>query len=103
MCTNISYHFAILMYNLFYVHRLGVGKLRSGVINISFLFYLAYLVNPLHVIPQLLQVLDVTITNFTDDKTTFTLTCGLTRFQGGLLLLGSRVGSGLTCSASPSR
>ena len=46
---------------------------------------IVYLVYPLHVVPQLLQVLDVPITYFTDDKVALApLSCPrLARLDGG--------------------
>ncbi len=41
-----------------------------------------YLVNPLHVVSQLLQVFDVTITYFADDKATLALAGRLSGLQG---------------------
>ena len=41
-----------------------------------------YLVNPLHVVSQLLQVFDVTITNFADDESTLALAVRLSGLQG---------------------
>ena len=60
-----------------------------------------YLVNPLHVIPQLFQVLNVTITDFTNDEPSLTLAGGLAGLEGHLLgLLGRRLrpGPGLSTS-----
>ncbi len=50
----------------------------------------SYLVNPAHVVLELLQILDVSITNLANDKASFALLSGLSRSRLILLLLWLR-------------
>ena len=58
-----------------------------------------YLVYPLHVIPQLFQVLNVPITDLADDKVALAL--ALARLPGLHGLLGPGGGTGLLAGARP--
>ena len=48
--------------------------------------------NPVHVVLELLQILDVSVTDLADDEASFALLSGLPR-SGLILLLRRRVGS----------